>query len=89
LDSDEPFSENVSVHAITEAFLSFLEALHEPVVPFRFYRMTIDTSPSAPACIHLITKLSKVHFNTFHYIMAFLREGKAVTVIITNSFEIL
>jgi phosphatidylinositol-bisphosphatase len=74
LDHDQPFSESVSVHSVAEAFLSFLEALAEPVIPYRFYRMSIEASSNANACIHLVTKLNRVHFNTFHYIMAFLRE---------------
>ncbi|KAL0481230.1 inositol polyphosphate 5-phosphatase [Acrasis kona] len=74
LDHHLPFDDNVSVHSVAEAFVGFLESLYDPLIPHRYYRMSIETSSNAGACVHLITKLPKAHFDTFHYVMAFLRE---------------
>jgi phosphatidylinositol-bisphosphatase len=79
LDTGEPFDAGIensdtAVHSFGEVLLSFLEALAEPVVPSKFYRMCIEACASSQACVHIISKIPAVHFNTFHYIMAFLRE---------------
>ncbi|EFC42384.1 phosphatidylinositol polyphosphate 5-phosphatase [Naegleria gruberi] len=74
LDEGSPLLNPVSNHSIAESLMTFLESLREPVVPFKFYQMCLNASTNSATCHHLISMLPDVHFNTFHYLMSFLRE---------------
>eukprot|EP00761_Pharyngomonas_kirbyi_P006150 gb/GECH01006156.1/.p1 GENE.gb/GECH01006156.1/~~gb/GECH01006156.1/.p1 ORF type:complete len:1033 (+),score=299.96 gb/GECH01006156.1/:1-3099(+) len=62
-----------SVHSVAGALIRFFDSLEEPVIPFAMYRRCIDCTSPAQAK-HIINQLPPVHFNTFQYTMAFLRE---------------
>ncbi|KAG2379469.1 hypothetical protein C9374_006586 [Naegleria lovaniensis] len=74
LDEGLPITNPVSSHSIAEALIAFLESLREPVVPFKFYQMSLNASSNSATCYHLISMLNDAHCNTFHYLMSFLRE---------------
>ncbi|KAF0974286.1 hypothetical protein FDP41_006896 [Naegleria fowleri] len=74
LDEGLPITNPVSCHSIAEALITFLESLREPVVPFKFYQMSLNASANPATCYHLISMLNDAHCNTFHYLMSFLRE---------------
>ncbi|XP_051576578.1 type II inositol 1,4,5-trisphosphate 5-phosphatase-like isoform X3 [Myxocyprinus asiaticus] len=63
-----------SNHSVAEAFLLFLDALPEPVIPFSFYQQCLDCSSDSSQCRQIISKLPHCHKNVFNYVMAFLRE---------------
>src|SRR5690606_4218272 len=75
IDSGKSLSEfRGSIHSVSECLFSFLESLTEPVIPYQFYASCISACETFSAANQQINKLPPVHYNTFHYIMAFLRE---------------
>ena len=76
LDTGESFApHNFDVHSMAETLIRLLGSLSEPVIPTRLYLQALDASPSFAACRQLIqTQLNTVHYNTFYYLMSFLRE---------------
>jgi phosphatidylinositol-bisphosphatase len=75
LDMNESFDTyKGSVHSVATCLLRFLDSLSPPVIPPDFAKRALDASSSATASKQLIAKLPAVHFNVFHYVMAFLRE---------------
>ncbi|GFS41274.1 type II inositol 1,4,5-trisphosphate 5-phosphatase [Nephila pilipes] len=65
---------NCSVHSVAEAFLLFLEALAEPVVPYEFYYKCLDCSNNFISCRNVVNEIPRVHRNVFRYLISFLRE---------------
>lgn len=63
-----------SVHSVAEAFLLFLEALSEPVIPYEFYYKSLDCSNNFISCRNVVNEIPRVHKCVFKYIISFLRE---------------
>lgn len=63
-----------SVHSVAEAFLLFLEALAEPVIPFSFHDKCLDCSNNYILSRQVISEIPDVHRKVFHYLIIFLRE---------------
>lgn len=63
-----------SVHSVAEAFLLFLEALAEPVIPYEFYYKSLDCSNNFISCRNVVNEIPHVHKSVFRYIISFLRE---------------
>lgn len=63
-----------SIHSAAEAFLLFLEALAEPVIPYEFYHKCLDCASNYVGCKNVIVEIPKTHKNVFRYLIAFLRE---------------
>ncbi|KAM6967589.1 type II inositol 1,4,5-trisphosphate 5-phosphatase [Aplochiton taeniatus] len=63
-----------SNHSVAEALLLFLDALPEPVVPFRFYQQCLEFCFNSGQCKKVIAMLPQCHKNVFNYLAAFLRE---------------
>ncbi|XP_035223221.1 inositol polyphosphate 5-phosphatase OCRL-like [Stegodyphus dumicola] len=63
-----------SVHSVAEAFLLFLEALAEPVIPYEFYYKSLDCSNNFISCRNVVNEIPRIHRSVFRYIVAFLRE---------------
>eukprot|EP01027_Heterolobosea_sp_BB2_P012882 GEZU01018627.1.p1 GENE.GEZU01018627.1~~GEZU01018627.1.p1 ORF type:complete len:226 (+),score=83.95 GEZU01018627.1:2-679(+) len=75
LDTGESFADfDGSVHSVAEALIQFLDSLSTPVIPFQFYRPCLDSCMSAAKARSVVSQLPPVHYNVFHYLMAFLRE---------------
>jgi phosphatidylinositol-bisphosphatase len=51
----------------------FLESLSEPVIPMEKYKQVLEASQSYAHARQVVSTLPEVHFNTFYYLMAFLR----------------
>lgn len=60
-------------HSVSETLLRLLESLEVPVIPFSFYRNVLEVQSAAMAR-QLVAKLPDIHYNTFFYIISFLRE---------------
>lgn len=73
LDKGELLS-GFSVLAVAEALLLFLQSLTESVIPLDFYEKCVASSGSQSSCLNVVAKFPPVNFNTFNYIMSFLRE---------------
>lgn len=63
-----------SVHSVAEAFLLFLEALAEPVIPYEFYYKSLDCSNNFISCRNVVNEIPRIHKCVFRYIISFLRE---------------
>jgi phosphatidylinositol-bisphosphatase len=63
-----------SVHTAAEAFLLFLEALPEPVIPTSFHQKCMECCNNYTLCKQLLMRLPIEHRNLFKYLAAFLRE---------------
>eukprot|EP00111_Clytia_hemisphaerica_P006345 TCONS_00018387-protein len=63
-----------SLYSIGEALLLFLEALPEPVIPYKFHQRCHDASNNYVLCKQIITQLPECHANVFRYLTSFLRE---------------
>ncbi|XP_068180463.1 type II inositol 1,4,5-trisphosphate 5-phosphatase [Antennarius striatus] len=74
LDTGMPDSLPGSNHSVAEALLLFLDALPEPVVPYKFYQQCLESCSNASQCEKVISMLPQHHQNVFKYIAAFLRE---------------
>jgi phosphatidylinositol-bisphosphatase len=60
-------------HSVGETLLRLLESLEIPIIPFTFYRNVLEVQ-SALMAKQLVAKLPDIHYNTFFYIISFLRE---------------
>lgn len=60
-------------HSVAETLLRLLESLEIPVIPFTFYRNVLEVQSAAMAK-QLVAKLPDIHYNSFFYIISFLRE---------------
>lgn len=60
--------------SVSECLFGFLESLNDPVIPYSHYKLCIDNSLTFDSANKEVNKLPAVHFNTFHYLMSFLRE---------------
>ena len=64
-----------SIHSVCSCLIQFFESLVEPIIPGKLYRILIENSFNGDAIRHLIdTDLAPSHFNTWNYILNFLRE---------------
>jgi phosphatidylinositol-bisphosphatase len=64
-----------SIHSMTDALISFLESLEDPIIPTRYYRKCIENYLSASRIRkEVINKMPSVHYNVFQYLLSFLRE---------------
>ena len=59
---------------MAESLIRFLESLAEPVIPFMMYNSCIEANSSFPQSKQLLSCLKTVNYNTFYYIISFLRE---------------
>lgn len=74
LDTSERLeNNNFSNHSVAEALLSFLRDLGEPVVPYVLYPLALRCEDLSQ-CKSLVSQFDPVHYNTFYYLMSFLRE---------------
>jgi hypothetical protein len=60
-------------HSVAETLLRLLESLEVPIIPFTFYRNVLEVQSAAMAK-QLVAKLPDIHYNTFFYVISFLRE---------------
>jgi len=75
LDTGESFSEFTgSIHSMVECLMTLLESLPESVIPSRYYKKIIENAVNKAKLDELLDTLPPVHYNCFHYVMAFLRE---------------
>ncbi|XP_072404659.1 type II inositol 1,4,5-trisphosphate 5-phosphatase isoform X3 [Chiloscyllium punctatum] len=63
-----------SNHSVTEALLLFLDALPEPVIPYKFYKNCLESSCNYILSKQVVAMLPQVHKNVFNYLMAFLHD---------------
>ena len=54
--------------------MHFLASLYEPVVPFSIGLKCIEDADSVEICSKYLLGTSTVHYSTFHYVVAFLRD---------------
>ncbi|MCL4122564.1 UNVERIFIED_CONTAM: hypothetical protein GTU68_036214 [Idotea baltica] len=62
------------IHSVAEALLVFLDALPEPVVPYRLYERALEATPNFSLCKEVVQDLPDHHRTTFNYLMTFLKE---------------
>jgi len=75
LDTGSSFdNQNINVHSMAETLILFLESLGEPVIPFHLFEQAIEQCNTYSQCKLLVSSIHPVHFNTFYYLMSFLRE---------------
>jgi phosphatidylinositol-bisphosphatase len=75
LETGLSFPNEVSSHSLAEGLLLFLEGFTEPVIPFNLYPESLQAGPGTFAAAKaVIDKLPAVNYQTFVYVMAFLRE---------------
>ena len=72
LDTGEPLKPALA-HSVAETLLRLLESLEIPIIPFTFYRNVLEVQSPVMAK-QLVAKLPDIHYNTFFYIVSFLRE---------------
>lgn len=72
LDTGEPLKPALP-HSVAETLLRLLESLEIPIIPFTFYRNVLEVQSPIMAK-QLVAKLPDIHYNTFFYIVSFLRE---------------
>lgn len=72
LDTGEPLKPALP-HSVAETLLRLLESLEIPIIPFTFYRNVLEVQSPVMAK-QLVAKLPDIHYNTFFYIVSFLRE---------------
>lgn len=72
LDTGEPLKPALP-HSVAETLLRLLESLEIPIIPFTFYRNVLEVQSPVMAK-QLVSKLPDIHYNTFFYIVSFLRE---------------
>jgi len=63
-----------SIFSIGEALLFFLEALPEPVIPYKYHSKCLEACNNYVLCKQVITQLPDCHATVFRYLTAFLRE---------------
>eukprot|EP00112_Aurelia_sp_Birch-Aquarium-sp1_P002384 Seg1262.5 transcript_id=Seg1262.5/GoldUCD/mRNA.D3Y31 product="Inositol polyphosphate 5-phosphatase OCRL-1" protein_id=Seg1262.5/GoldUCD/D3Y31 len=63
-----------SIFSVGEALLLFLEALPEPVIPYKFQSKCMDACQNYILCKQVVSQMPECHINVFRYISAFLRE---------------
>ncbi|XP_057305735.1 inositol polyphosphate 5-phosphatase OCRL-like [Hydractinia symbiolongicarpus] len=63
-----------SIFSIGEALLLFLEALPEPVIPYKYHTRCLEACNNYVLCKQVVTQLPECHGNVFRYLTAFLRE---------------
>eukprot|EP01125_Pyxidicula_operculata_P018928 TRINITY_DN6800_c0_g1_i1.p1 TRINITY_DN6800_c0_g1~~TRINITY_DN6800_c0_g1_i1.p1 ORF type:complete len:735 (-),score=160.60 TRINITY_DN6800_c0_g1_i1:232-2436(-) len=74
LDRGVDFTKKFSALSMGELLLKFLESMRDPVIPYSAYVDSMTVSESFDLCIKLVSKLPEAHYNTFYYVIAFLRE---------------
>eukprot|EP01080_Neovahlkampfia_damariscottae_P000573 gene573-8083_t len=75
IDSGTPLSGYTgSINSVSECLLKFLESLSESVIPSKYFTLVLEKSYSSQLSIELINDLPPLHFNTFVYIITFLRQ---------------
>lgn len=72
LDTGEPLKPALA-HSVAETLLRLVESLEIPIIPFTFYRNVLEVQSPIMAK-QLVSKLPDIHYNTFFYIVSFLRE---------------
>ena len=75
LDIGMHFPTNLSGHSYSESLVRFLELLHEPVFPLTLAHAYKETGlPLSTFCHNALQLLPPVHYNTFVYVVTFLRK---------------
>lgn len=76
LDTNQPFPEDTSPHAVADALVRFLEALPWPVVPRSLQPVHLVDAGELPLwSARLLAQLPPLAHNVFVYVCAFLREA--------------
>jgi phosphatidylinositol-bisphosphatase len=58
---------------MAETLIRFLDSLGEPVIPYSNFDQLMECT-TANQCKSILNSLPAAHYNTFFYIIAFLRE---------------
>jgi phosphatidylinositol-bisphosphatase len=75
LDVGMHFPPNLTAHSYAESLVRFLELLHEPVFPAALAHAYADTGlPLGTFCHNALQLLPPAHYNTFVYVVSFLRK---------------
>jgi len=74
LDTGEDFSEDWSHHAYCNVLVSFLDNLREPVFPTSLLEQFSEGVDLTAWCKQALMQLPPCHYNTFIFIVSFLRE---------------
>jgi len=74
LDSGRPFNKAFTVHSMAEAFIEFLVNLDEPVFPMKLIDELRTDENLTDYCKGALLRLTPIHYNTFVYVLSFLRE---------------
>mmetsp|Transcript_23207 Transcript_23207/g.29607 ORF Transcript_23207/g.29607 Transcript_23207/m.29607 type:complete len:189 (-) Transcript_23207:3-569(-) len=64
-----------NVHSVARCLVYFLESLEHPVVPVSVFNKSTEAFHSLLNCQKFLLGISTTHYNVFHYIVAFLRDG--------------
>lgn len=73
LDNGTEFG-SFSVHSMCEVLVYFLKNLAEPVFPEHIVEQYNEQMPLTTYCKQALMQLAPAHYNTFIYVIAFLRE---------------
>ena len=74
-DTDLPSPEfGLSVDAVANALLIFLQSLPEPIIPFRLYDKCLASANSANDVMDIVQQLPSFHRSSFQYLVAFINE---------------
>lgn len=73
LDTCMPTTIPGSINSVAETLLIFLEALPEPVIPYKLYYQSLEASQNFSRCQQIVRQLPMVHQTLFKYLMAFLK----------------
>ncbi len=74
LDTGSEFGNEYSVHSFAEALIYFLNSLAEPIFPQAIVAQYNEGSNLTSFCKQALLLLTPAHYNSFVYLVAFLRE---------------
>lgn len=66
--------DRLDVHSLAESLLRLLTSLPEPVFPAAIARRYDSSRSLSDFCVHALTLLPPIHYNTFIYLLSFMRE---------------
>ena len=64
-----------SPYSVGGSLIFFLQSLREPVIPSSIYAKCSDACVSFGDSRKYLLSITTVHYNVFHYLIAFFREG--------------
>lgn len=73
LDTGREF-DSYHIHSMAEALIYFLKSLSEPIFPPALVDQYADGTNLTPFCKQSLLLLTPAHYNTFIYLVSFLRE---------------